>query len=445
MRGAFAIYAYGAIAIGAVVLVLAVFGAQRVLAAPAPVKNKVIDLSPEALGKIEASSDVWLVQFTSGSCGAECETAGAAFQKASFALEGAASFGTTADTAAAAKLGVSSFPSYKLWTPSTDAKAAAKGAFSDYAGKPSADGFTAAAYAAVKAVAEARLGPKQEEAKKGQQEGGKPAGSMYEGSEVVELTDEQFENEVLNGKEAWLVEFYAPWCGHCKNLVPVWKEAAAAATGIRIAAIDATAHDKFSSKYGVKGFPTIKFFKPSEPEQTPEEYNGGRTADAVIAFCEEKAAAFGKGTPAVVAQAQSQEQLDKECLNKLLCVVFAVPHVAFTGASGRNAHLETLGKVAAKFRSRPAAFVWISGGDHEKFERGFGIEGNYPTFVAVNKEKLKYSTFTGQFSVAAIADHLSLLLGGRKSMSTLKKGAELPTLSKNVPLWDGKDYSESDE
>ena len=53
--------------------------------------------------------------------------------------------------------------------------------------------------------------------------------------------------------------------------------------------IDATAHAKFSNQFKVEGFPTIKFFKPSAPEQTPSDYDGGRTQAAIIGFLEQKA------------------------------------------------------------------------------------------------------------------------------------------------------------
>ena len=45
-------------------------------------------------------------------------------------------------------------------------------------------------------------------------------------SDVVELTESNFEELVLNSDDMWLVEFFAPWCGHCKNLEPEWKSAA---------------------------------------------------------------------------------------------------------------------------------------------------------------------------------------------------------------------------
>ncbi len=64
--------------------------------------------------------------------------------------------------------------------------------------------------------------------------------SMYGGkSDVVKLTTANFNKDVVNSADIWLVEFYAPWCGHCKNLEPEWEKAAKALKGIvKVGAVD---------------------------------------------------------------------------------------------------------------------------------------------------------------------------------------------------------------
>ena len=54
---------------------------------------------------------------------------------------------------------------------------------------------------------------------------------LYSGGDVVSLTSTNFDRLVKDGDAVWLVEFYAPWCGHCKNLVPDYTKAAKALKG----------------------------------------------------------------------------------------------------------------------------------------------------------------------------------------------------------------------
>ena len=76
---------------------------------------------------------------------------------------------------------------------------------------------------------------------------------------VEELTASNFHSKVINSDDVWLVEFYAPWCGHCKNLAPEWTKAAKALKGIvRVGAVDMDQHQSVGGPYNVRGFPTIK-------------------------------------------------------------------------------------------------------------------------------------------------------------------------------------------
>eukprot|EP00759_Apiculatamorpha_spiralis_P040167 PhF_6_TR38834/c1_g1_i2/m.58075/K09584/PDIA6, TXNDC7; protein disulfide-isomerase A6 len=100
---------------------------------------------------------------------------------------------------------------------------------------------------------------------------------------VVTLTGDNFTRAVIESDEPWLVEFYAPWCGHCKALAPEWEKAAKALKGIvRLGAVDADTHRSLGSQFGVEGFPTIKYF--GENKKSPKDYDGGRKAADIVDY-----------------------------------------------------------------------------------------------------------------------------------------------------------------
>jgi len=103
---------------------------------------------------------------------------------------------------------------------------------------------------------------------------------------VLVLDDETFD-EAISTYEMLLVEFYAPWCGHCKRLEPEWAKAAKAlqdTAKAKLAKVDATIATGLASKFGIKGFPTIKFFKYGKPQ----EYSGGRTQAEIVSWVNKK-------------------------------------------------------------------------------------------------------------------------------------------------------------
>ncbi|GMP63829.1 hypothetical protein CsSME_00025361 [Camellia sinensis var. sinensis] len=102
--------------------------------------------------------------------------------------------------------------------------------------------------------------------------------------DVVVLTEENFEKEIGQDRGA-LVEFYAPWCGHCKKLAPEYEKLGASfkkAKSVLIGKVDCDEHKSVCSKYGVSGYPTIQWFPKGSLE--PKKYEGARTLEALVEF-----------------------------------------------------------------------------------------------------------------------------------------------------------------
>jgi len=104
------------------------------------------------------------------------------------------------------------------------------------------------------------------------------------------LTDSNFDEIVMDSTKDVLVEFYAPWCGHCKTLAPKYEKVAqvfSRDSGVVIAKVDADKYKDLAGRYDVTGFPTLKFFP--KRDKNPEAYNGGREEGDFVTFINGKA------------------------------------------------------------------------------------------------------------------------------------------------------------
>ncbi|OCK73806.1 protein disulfide isomerase [Lepidopterella palustris CBS 459.81] len=106
---------------------------------------------------------------------------------------------------------------------------------------------------------------------------------------VTVIVAKNYDEIVINNDKDVLVEFYAPWCGHCKALAPKYEELAAMYSSpelsklVTIAKVDATANDVPDE---IQGFPTIKLF-PAGKKDSPIDYSGSRTIEDLAAFIKE--------------------------------------------------------------------------------------------------------------------------------------------------------------
>ncbi|EMR11700.1 protein disulfide-isomerase domain [Pneumocystis murina B123] len=106
--------------------------------------------------------------------------------------------------------------------------------------------------------------------------------SLYGSKDQIQvLTSKNFFNFVKDSKHLSIVEFFAPWCGYCRELAPIYKKFAEEVSElINVIAIDCNNHQsiKICERYEIKGFPTIKFFIPQKgAEPKVENYEGPRT------------------------------------------------------------------------------------------------------------------------------------------------------------------------
>ncbi|KAI6674554.1 hypothetical protein NL676_002460 [Syzygium grande] len=211
------------------------------------------------------------------------------------------------------------------------------------------------------------------------------------GDDVLVLTEENFDKEVGQDRAA-LVEFYAPWCGHCKKLAPEYEKLGSSfrkAKSVLIGKVDCDEHKSLCSKYGVSGYPTIQWFPKGSLE--PKKYEGPRTVEALAEFVNNEGGTNVKisAVPSSVAVLTSDNfneiVLDK---TKDVLVEFYAPWCGHCKALA-----PTYEKVAAAFKSEED--VVIANLDADKYKdlgEKYGVSG-FPTlkfFPKNNKDGEEY-------------------------------------------------------
>ncbi|NXC74700.1 PDIA6 isomerase, partial [Anhinga anhinga] len=411
--------------------------------------DDVIELTPTNFNKeVIQSESLWLVEFFAPWCG-HCQRLTPEWKKAATALKllflfrgGVVKVGAVdADKGGSlgGQYGVRGFGGVKIF-------GANKNKAEDYQGGRTSDAIVGGGLSALRSMVKDRGGGRSGGYSSGKQGGERIGGG--DKKDVIELTDDSFDKNVINSDDVWMVEFYAPWCGHCKKGGPEWAAAATEVKGgtkgkVKLAAVDGGVNQVLAGRYGIRGFPTGGVFQKGED---PVDYGGGRTRSDIVARA---LGGFSDNAPPpellggalhhfLKLLFHRGDVLKGGCDAHQLCIISVGGDILDTGAGGRNSYLEVMLKMGGEYKKKMWGWLWRGGGAQSDLESSLGGGGfGYPAMAAVNGGEMKFALLKGSFRGGGINEFLRELSVGRGSTAPVGGGA-FPR-GGTVEPWDGKD------
>eukprot|EP01025_Chloroclados_australasicus_P038787 TRINITY_DN4005_c0_g1_i4.p1 TRINITY_DN4005_c0_g1~~TRINITY_DN4005_c0_g1_i4.p1 ORF type:complete len:470 (-),score=80.65 TRINITY_DN4005_c0_g1_i4:246-1655(-) len=244
-----------------------------------------------------------------------------------------------------------------------------------------------------------------------QRGGGRSQENMYDDDVyITELTADTFPT----GKDGyvWLVEFYAPWCGHCNELKPKYRSLSNAVKGVvKVGAVNCEQQKQLCQEHGVSGYPSIKAFVPGSK---PKDYKGDRSAEAMKNW-------VLKLVPNKVFVIKKQSQMDeflKRCSGQAKPSEKAEWDVCVL-------HFTEKKETPALYKSLSSQYDGkIAFGEVRQADKALSAEFNvtsYPTILSVcNGDKISVEAHTGEMKSGPIKRFLEKFANGKKCRSSIR-------------------------
>lgn len=255
-------------------------------------------------------------------------------------------------------------------------------------------------------------------------------------SSVLDLIPSNFDSVVFSSGKPALVEFFAPWCGHCKNLAPIYEELGTAfshaSSKVSIAKVDADENKSLGQKYGVQGFPTLKWFSGKKGDKG-EDYEGGRDLESLSKFITEKTGIkpkSKKGEPSAVQMLTDASFVSSIGKDQDVLVAFTAPWCGrqslFTNAFHQQADKSldckalapTWEKLATDFSAEPSVLIAKVDAESPASKSTAEAQGvtSYPTIKFFPRGSTTPVPYEGGRSEDALVEYINSKAGTHRTV-----------------------------
>jgi protein disulfide-isomerase A6 len=199
--------------------------------------------------------------------------------------------------------------------------------------------------------------------------------------------------------------------------------------------VDATANERLAQRFGIQGFPTIKFFGPfKDNKAAPIDYQFERKAEAIQQWSLQQFDKMGGRANVEIAELTSQAQFDELCARDGKCVLAILPDIRDSGKAGREQLIEQIRE--AQRTARHIAFAWLAAGSQPKLEAAYFLNFGFPAVLYLREHQgSRMGTHMKAASFSAAS--LSAFASSPKGLNDFSQ-AGWPAVDAAQP-WDGNE------